>query len=265
MYRALLVAVLAVLAGCGGAPAGEQTRTETVTAAPVPTESPDAYSPGVGTRTATDTPGALPPGVSAEGVDPQAVAAAMRTALRGTAYEWTLDELEAREASALRATYAGPRVHAEVAGPARYVLDYSTVIEPGDGGERTTPASARYVDGSRILNHDGTAVTVRPVSSAHLGYPSRVAANVAGYLAAERVAVTSFRNGSAYVRGEGSNRPGRSAYSVAALVGPEGTIRTLDASFTRDGRERTVRFRLDRGIRFDPPAWSRGTNVTVTR
>lgn len=71
--RAILAAVLVVLAGCSGpasAPARTEAAAETVTAAPVPTDAPSTF---------------LAPGVTPRGVaNPAALAAAHRRTLRGT-------------------------------------------------------------------------------------------------------------------------------------------------------------------------------------
>lgn len=244
----LLVCCLLALAGCGGPvlPEAADEPTVAATPAPVPTTTPDRY----------------PPGVSPGLVDPQVVATAMRTELRGTAYTWTLDERGTFGDGSTGTEYVGSRVHADVAGPARYVLDRRLLAaEPGND----TLLSMTYVNGSRALTYDGDNVTAGPVGSAQLAYPSRVAANIAKYLRAQRVRTTPFRNGTVLVRGTGSARPGFSNYSVDALIGPEGTVLRLDAEYTDDGRSVTVRFRLDRATAFDPPAWAEGSSVDVTR
>lgn len=247
----LLLAVCVVLGGCGGAgiaddPAGVGgDPTASVTPAPVPTATVDPY----------------PPGVSPGTIDPQAIGTAMRTTLEGTSYAWTLETRGAFETRPRRPDYVGSRIHAEVSGPTRYVVDNVLLIADSND---TTPLSTSYVNGSRVLSYDGENVTARPVSSAQFGYPSRVAANVVGYLRVSRVETTPLGNGSVYVRGNGSTRRGFSNYSVEARIGPDGTVRSLDAEFTRDGRTQSVRFRLERNYTFEPPAWA-DDDVAVAR
>lgn len=250
MLGTVLVCWLLVLAGCGGttppAPDGGSDGTATATPAPVPTTTPDEY----------------PPGVSSGWIEPQVVATAMRTELRGTAYTWTLEERGTFGDASTGTDYVGSRVHAEVAGPARYVLgQWLLAAEPAND----TVLSTTYVDGSRALTYDGENVTAGPVASAQLAYPSRAAANVAEYLRARRIRTTPFRNGTVWVRGSGSVRPGFSNYTVDALLGPDGTVLRLDAEFTDDGHTGTIKFRLERGTPFEPPSWATGANVTVTR
>lgn len=247
----LLVALFVALAGCGGTgiPDGPGNTggepTASVTPAPVPTATVDPY----------------PPGVSPGAIEPEAIGMAMRTTLRGTSYEWTLETRGAFETTSGTPDYVGSRIHAEVSGPTRYVVDNVLLIADSND---TTTLSTSYVDGSRVLSYDGENVTARPVSSAQFGYPSRVAANVVGYLRVEHVETTRLGNGSVYVRGNRSTRRGFSNYSVEALVGPDGTVRRLDAGFTRDGRTQSVRFRLDRRHEFEPPPWA-DDDVPVTR
>jgi hypothetical protein len=247
----LLVALLVVLAGCGGVgiangPGGtDDEPTSSVTPAPVPTATVDPY----------------PLGVSPGGIDPQAIGMAMRTTLRGTPYEWTLETRGAFETTPSTPDYVGSRIHAEVSGPTRFVVDNVLLIADSND---TTRLSTSYVNGSRVLSYGGENVTARPVSTAQFGYPSRVAANVVGYLRVSRVETTLLENGSVHIRGNGSTRRGFSNYSVDALVGPDGVVHSLDAEFTRDDRTQSVRFRLDRRHDFEPPVWA-DDDVTVAR
>lgn len=251
MRRALLVAVLVLLAGCGSAvPGDDATPSETTTAAPVPTEEPVTYPPGLANGT----------------LDADALAAATRGELAGTAYSLRFDRREARPEPSLGAVYVGPRVDASVAGPSRYVLNYTLVSERGGGIGIETLRNATSVDGdtATVLTRNGT--TTRPAGANATGYPSRLADEVVErYLTVENATVTRFENGSAVVRGNGTTIRNASDYSVTAVVAPDGVVRRLDAIFVRDDRVQFVRFRSDRNATFEPPRWTlEATNATAT-
>ncbi|MFC7177552.1 hypothetical protein [Halosegnis marinus] len=150
MYRRLLVAVLVVLAGCGAAVpgGGEQTPSETATAAPVPTTTPAP----------TPDPVVYPPGLADDGVNATALAAATRASLSGTEFALQYDRREARPEPSLGAVYVGPRVQVRAGAPDRYVVNRSLVTERGGGLSIETFRNATYVNGSRAttLTRNGT-------------------------------------------------------------------------------------------------------------
>lgn len=142
---ATLVALLAVLAGCGGAAAGPGAPDVTLTPAPVPTDDP----------TAVTAPGLAPEGV----VDPTALARAHVAALAHTSYTLHANQtvrdpngtLRWRNVRTTRVAADRRRasvVHA-VRGPRARLL--------GDEGGR----AAFYTDGERLLR----AVTVNGTTS----------------------------------------------------------------------------------------------------
>lgn len=249
MSRQLLVALLVVLAGCGGATTGldgeTDTPSETATAAPVPTTT-EAY----------------PPGLVADGVDAATLANATARGLRGRSYRFQWDRLEARPEFSLGTVYVGPGTRAVVDTPTHYRLEYLQVTARGGGLSIETPDRERYVTDDRVITQTENGTVARGRHPSDEGVPTRTVTRVVRrYLNVENVTVTTQPNGSATIRGSGSPMANVSAYSVEALVSAEGVLLYLDAVFARDGQVQFVRFTLTRGATLEAPAWARNATA----
>lgn len=252
MRRALAVVLLLVSAGCGGPLAGDAAPDSpaTATPAPVPTAEAPTY----------------PPGVEAGSVNATRLAAATARTLDGSMYAWTVDRLRGVPDQSLTTTFVGPRTRLRVAGPGRYLWTNATVSTRASGFTVERVENATYATGTRLLRYDGTNTTTRRLRPADVGPGTRlVTALVARHLAVDSVEVTPLANGSVAVTGRGTNRTDWLDYSLRALIAADGTVLRFQATYTRNDRVRLVRFRLDRTVPFEPPAWApNGTRPTAT-
>lgn len=241
--RLLVVFAVVGLAGCGGlggVPVADDPVNETVvtTPAPVPTDQPARY----------------PPGVRAAGVNATALAVTQERALRSGEYVWQFDRREVRPERGLGAVYVGPRVRVESAGPGRYSVVWTKRTERGGGLAVERPVRSRFVAGDRVYVRDDTGTRTRNVTRDDTGYGARLAAGyVARYLAVENVTVRSFENGSALVEGTSSPAIDGTDYDVTAFVTADGVVRWFDAVYVRDDRVQFARFELNRERRTVTP------------
>ncbi|MFB6118488.1 hypothetical protein [Halosegnis sp.] len=246
--RRLLVALLVLLAGCGGPAASDVATDSTPTATPAPVPTSGA---------------AYPPGVTPEQVNATRLAAATADTIAGTEYTLVFDRLRGVPDQSLTTTFVGPRVRLQVARPDRYVLTNATVTSRGTGFAVERVETATFATGDRLLRYDGANTTGRPQRAADAGVGSRlVAAVVARYLAVESVRVGLLANGSARLTGRGIDRSDWREYTVRALVARDGTVVRLTATFAAGETRRRVRFTLDRRGQFEPPAWARNRTTT---
>lgn len=225
MYRVLVLVVMVILAGCSGfagVSGNDPAVTDSVaTPAPVPTDQPVAY----------------PPGLSESRVNATALGAAHERALRDASYRWQFDAREARPEFSLGTVYVGPRVTVEASGPRRYAVVRSQVTERGGGLAVETWERTRFVTGSRVLVRDGEENRSRPVSENDTALGSRLAGDyVARFLAVENVSVQLFDNGTALVRGDTATVVEGTSYTVTAYVSPSGVVRQFQATYARDER-----------------------------
>lgn len=250
MRRLPVLVVAVVLAGCSGfgGPAAEDAApraTAVTTPAPVPTDRPAAY----------------PPGVSESGVNATALAAAHERALRGSSYRWQLDRQEARPEPGLGTVYVGPRITATVNDPRRYAVVRAQVTSRGGGLTVETRRSTRVAFGDRVFVRDGNSTRTRNLTANDTGQGARLAGRyVARYLAVENASVVVFENGTALVDGEGSLAVEGREYSVTAYVGPDGVVRRFEATYAREDRARFASYEVSRGAQqVTPPSVLNGT------
>lgn len=242
--RRLLVLLAVVgLTGCGGLGG-------------VPVDDGSANEPAVSTPAPvpTDRPARYPPGLRASGVNATALAATQERALHGGGYVWQFDRREARPEPGLGAVYVGPRVRVESADIGRYSVVWTQRTERGGGLAVERPRSARFVAGDRVYLRDDNGTRARNVTENDTGYGARLAAGyVARYLAVENVTVRPFENGSALVEGTRSPAVGGTDYDVTAFVTADGVVRWFDAVYVRDDRVQFARFELTRERRTVTP------------
>lgn len=225
MSRALVLALVVVLAGCSGLAglSGDgPAATDTVaTPAPVPTDEPVAY----------------PPGVSASGVNATALGAAHERALRGASYRWQFDAREARPEFSLGTVYVGPRVTVEASGPRRYAVVRSEVTERGGGLAVETWERTRFASGDRVRFRDANGSWSRGLARNDTALGSRLAGDyVARFLAVENASVELLDNGTAVVHGDTALAVDGGSYTVTARVGPAGVVRQFRATYVREER-----------------------------
>lgn len=224
--KRVLVLVLVVLAGCsgfGGLSAEDDSPRETAVATPAPVP--------------TDRPATYPPGVNQSGVNATALAAAHERALRGASYHWQFDRREARPEPGLGTIYVGPRITVETSHPRRYAMVRTQVTERGGGLAVEERRSARFAFGERVLVRGENSTRSRNFTANDTALGARLAGRyVARYLAVENASVRVFDNGTTLVAGEGSLAVDGRDYSVTAYVGPEGVVRRFEATNSRDDR-----------------------------
>jgi hypothetical protein len=250
--RPVCLALLLALAGCGGVlPGGggpSATTTPTATPAPVP----------------VDDGGSLPPGVGPERVDASLLAQTTARRVRGETVRFQLDRRVARPEFSLGTVYAGPRVTVEAVAADRYTVRVEEVSERGGGLSVERLENATYVTPDGTYRFDGANVTVGTDDDAY-GRPSRLAATyVETYLDVETAQVRRLENGSVVVEGEGGQAVNGTDYSVRAVVGPDGVVRSFEGIYTREGRVQFATFSLSPAGVFQPPEWYRAANVTVS-
>jgi hypothetical protein len=253
-----LVAVLVALVAVVGAGAGGPTPA---TSDPAPAVNESEWvraEPEGGTENETLVPGLTRAGV----VDPAALAAAHRAALREGPYEVDLTYREQfrRERAFPR---AGRYRTVEVGGPTRY---HETTTGWGDPLVSPVPATERevYADGTRrfVREPNGT-VADRPLEPRGVDpHAVRGAEYVRRFLDVEQTDVVDTRveDGDLVhrVAVRGTDDPGIAAYSATALVTSEGLVRELRVSYLQYEREAAVSLyvRYDRGaVALDPPSW----------
>ncbi|WP_255149964.1 hypothetical protein [Halorarius halobius] len=252
MRRALLVVAALLLAGCGGVtgPDAVSSPRPSVTPAPVPTEDPTQY----------------PPGLRERSVNATALSAAHERALRGSSYRYQFDRRIGRPEPGLGAVYVGPRVTVEATGPRRYSVVRQRLTERGGGLSVTTFQRARYADSDRVLFRTGNGTSRRPFRPNDTAYGARLAGDVVGqYLAVGTASVRAFDNGSALVRGNGSRAVEGVDYRVTAMVSSTGVVRRFDALYVRNGRVNFATYRLGSPpASVTPPPWANGSTETAT-
>lgn len=237
------VALAAVLAsaGCSGIAldAGDGSDSELVTPAPIPTERTPATTVADGVR--------FPPGVDPTGLDPTRLAAAHAAAARNRSYSLRLSD-------PLRSTPQDDDRLRMVVGQesaSRYRATTSAVV-PGEPN-----ASAVVAD---VFVANGTANWVfygeRPRNDAVLDspgerrYAEHVSSVIERYLTVGTFSVArSTRDGDPVVEvfgtAPGGELRGVSDYRVSAVVGMDGFVHSLTASYRVDGEPVAVEFRYD--------------------
>ncbi|MFC7234785.1 hypothetical protein [Halosegnis marinus] len=261
MSRALLVAVLLVLAGCN-APAGEPTVGESVTAAPVP-EVPTTATPA----------GRFAPGVRDDGVDGTRLADAHERALANASYTVNQTLVRRYANGSLRWRYVTVGRFGATPGRFATVLDRT---DREDGALRTRTVR-RYGDGERAYQ----SVTEGNTTTAGLlrwpegdprdpgdVYPDRLtnarAIERVFTLVETRRTGTVVVNGTRYARIESvanASVPPLWNVTVTALVSPEGLVREYRVAYdvTRDdGSVRSVvalSYTRVGETRVTPPPW----------
>lgn len=252
MSRALVLAAVVVLAGCSGLAGlsddGPAVTDTVATPAPVPTDKPVAY----------------PPGLSASGVNATAVGAAHERALRGASYRWQFDAREARPEFSLGTVYVGPRVTVEASDPRRYAVVRTEVTERGGGLSVETWERTRFAAGGRVLVRDEAGNRSRNVTRNDTGLGSRLAGDyVARFLAVENASVQLFENGTALVRGDTALEVDGDSYTVTAYVGPSGVVRRFQATYVQEERVQFASYAVSiEELRVTPP--SRVQNRTAS-
>ncbi|MFC7227657.1 hypothetical protein N0B31_09610 [Salinirubellus salinus] len=249
----LCLFVLLALAGCGAVlPGGGPSAATTPTATPAPVPVDDGE-----TRT-------LPPGVGPERVDAARLAEVTARSVRGETIRFQFDQREARPEFSLGTVYVGPRLTVEAVAADRYTVRVEEVNERGGGLSIETFENATYVTPDGTYRYDGENVTVAGAEDAY-GRPSRLAATyVETYLDVETVEVRRLGNGSVVVEGEGGQAVNGTDYSVRAVVGPDGVVRSFEGIYTRDGRVQFATFSLSPRDAFQPPEWYRAATVTAS-
>lgn len=247
----LAVAILVLLAGCGGY-FGSPTPTETVTPAPVPEPTTEQSSnkgiaPGLG---------------GGQVVNAELLARAHQAAIRDRSYTWHERQIASQfDGNASLGVTATLRVEHE------YLYHYE--LSPSWSSANTsefTAGPSRYrrdvgQTGYRYVMERSTPVTPR--------YGDRPRLAISRYLAIGNArVVTTQIDGERYyeVTGTTDSIPGVgrvSNYRVRALVAPSGFVRTLSVSYADVVGEnpRLVRYRFsytDVGdTTIDPPTWVR--------
>lgn len=230
IWRALVVAVLAVTAGCGSF-ATASDPTPTVTPAPVPTASPTPDEPR----------GAVAPGLRATGVtDPGRLARSHVEAASGTSYVWrsstaashqfrnsTVDTSE----SQMVAAGNGSTYH-------RTVDQYETML---DGEVRRLDDYEEYVDGTVIYrkwsSDDGRTVRENVTTNDSGRYAPIAAQRIRRYLALDAASVSrvDVGEGAHYeVVGTRETLPrfgSLDSYRARAVVRADGFVKRLDVRF----------------------------------
>jgi hypothetical protein len=255
MHRPLLAALLALLLTLGGCSAvlpadgPEEGTTPTSTAAPVPV--------GDGAP--------LPPGVTPSSVNASRLVAATTDGITGENVGFQFDEREARPEFSLGTVYVGPRVTVESVAVDRYTVRIERVSERGGGLSVETFENATYATPDQVYRYDGENLTVRPLEPEAVGRPSALVAGcVRTYLDVEEVRVTRVGEGAVRIEGEGTRAVNGTDYSVSAVVGENGVVRSFEAIYTHDGRVQFATFTLERGGAFSPPEWYDPAAVTAT-
>ncbi|WP_225335757.1 DUF7537 family lipoprotein [Halomicrobium urmianum] len=249
-WRATLVALAVLLAGCGAVfgPAESRT-TETVTPAPVP--EPEARHPE----------SAVAPGLSGQSVaDADRLAQTHLDAVENRSYTWTQRRI--------------------VAWPAqnRSLVDLSHLLVESERRYRYETRSqwsrvdaAEYADGryrySRARGAGGVRYQRGSVTNATDRFGGGAAASIRRYLAVENATVTAVRAGGERryrVVGRADSIPTLGTvenYTVRAVVSSDGFVQTLHAAYTTadgDDRQRvSYRFRYTNvgTTTVSPPAW----------
>lgn len=248
MRRGLVLVAVVVLAGCGGLGGvgeggGGPSSTAVTTLAPVPTDQPVAY----------------PPGVRESGVNATALAVAHERQFRGASYVWEFDAREARPKPGLGAVYVGPSVVAETADPRRYVIVRKQITERGGGVVASTDEITTFAAGERVLARDGNGSRSRNFTADDTALGARLAGDlVARCLAVESASVELFANGTARIEGRGTLAVNGTDYGVTAYVDENGIVRRFDAAYVRGGRVQFARyeFRLEER-QVTPPRYAR--------
>jgi hypothetical protein len=266
-YRALAVVAVVCLAGCSGL-FGEPAEAdrETLTPAPVPTA----------TQETEGRP--LPPGVGGGGdVQLDALVTAHRAALTDRSYVWH----ERRGTTRVNASAVGPRPvrSARVAAEDCYRFWAESYTVDLGMESRVAYNYTEYVDGGvghvrlETFRTDEWEYYRLPAPSAGQRIGAATGRAIGRYLRlpAENVTVSAGRvDGERryLLAGEGAAPPaldGARNYSVAAVVGSEGLVRSLSARYRTAGIDepRTVRyeFTLERlgNVTVDFPGWHGGT------
>ena len=251
--HALVLATLLVLAGCGAVlPGGGGPDDTDSTATVTPVAVPTSEAPS------------LPPGVREDGVNATLLAETTARSVRGETVRLQFDEREARPEFSLGTVYVGPRVLVRSLAPDRYSVRVTEVNERGGGLSVETFGNATYVTPERSYRYDGENVTWGPSAGA-FGRPSRLTAGYVGtYLDVASVGIRRLGNGSVLVEGEGGRSVNGTDYSVRAVVGPDGVVRSFEGIYTRDGRVQFVTFSLSETDAFTPPEWFQDADVTAS-
>lgn len=245
------LALLLALAGCGAVlPGGGSSGATTPTASPAPVPVGDGES--------------LPAGVGPERVNASILAERTARHVRGETVRFQFDEREARPEFSLGTVYVGPRVTVRAVAADRYSVRVEEVNERGGGLSVETFGNATYVTSARVYRYDGENVTARGDGEAAYGRPARLASEyVATYLDVQDAQVRRLGDGSVVVEGEGGRRVNGTDYSVRAVVGPDGVVRSFEGIYTRDGRVQFATFSLTETDAFTPPEWLDGANVST--
>jgi hypothetical protein len=245
------LALLLALAGCGTVlPGGGSSGATTPTASPAPVPVGDGES--------------LPPGVGPDAVDASVLAEATARHVRDETVRFQFDEREARPEFSLGTVYVGPRVTVRAVAADQYSVRVEEVNERGGGLSVETFGNATYVTPEWVYRYDGENVTASGDSEAAYGRPSRLASEyVATYLDVADVQVRRVGDGTVVVEGEGGRRVNGTDYSVRAVVGPDGVVRSFEGIYTRDGRVQFATFSLTETDAFTPPEWLDGANVST--
>lgn len=253
--RLVLVVVLAFLAGCSAL--GTPGDTQTVTPAPVP-ES---------TETTDRSP--LPPGVTGNGVtDPEALAQAHVSAVKGLSYTWH------DRVVVLRVNSGGDseiRQRAHVQNETRF--DYWTNRREADRDSAFSYLGtfSEYADSSgrytRSAERGDLIYEQVPHRTARQRIGQRARSSIVQYLSVENatVAVTVVDGSRHYeITADDYSLPSGwvvQNYTVTAVVSPDGLVRSLNASYERTrGRERqwisySFRYSAIGNTTVEEPAW----------
>jgi len=274
-WRALAIATLVVLAGCGSfvgsdGGAGDRSPERTVTPAPVPEVTP------------TPDPWPVAPGLSARGVvDVNVLVDAHLAALNDTSYEFTEWRGSASPPNASVRLF--PETRATVAAPSRYLVWTNSEMVRIDGAITHVGNYTEYVDApTRLVRYrlvGQISPTVTRQFAVDAGYNElvggRAATALLQYLTVANTSVARTTvDGQRYYAVSGFERspgvPGHRNLSVSALVSPDGFVRSLNATYVAAGVDRPRRFRYRFAYEkvgattLDAPDWARDQNQSVS-
>ncbi|WP_226012739.1 DUF7537 family lipoprotein [Halomicrobium salinisoli] len=232
--RPLVLALVAVTAGCGGLAGGDQ-ETPTLTPAPVPEIDDDA--------------GLVAPGVGADGsVDTGRLARAHARAVENESYVFRSE----RGTTSTRGEQTAPTSlerHLRVEGPHSYHYWTDRRMARVDGRLRFLANYSEYADDGvgfvRYTAGADSGVTYRPISGATPNrFVSLATEPIRRHLAGEDLDVTEVSSGGQrYYEVEATRDrlvTGESVenYTVTALVRPDGFVRSLSVSYVIPDEQR---------------------------